>query len=543
MLGIVNKSIGARLAIGFGSILAAMLGMILFALVDMAGIEHRLDQIVESNVRKTELVSTLSESVHIVSRVVRTVILLDDEADIEREKAKIDAARTAYDEAEKALDAMPGSERGLAIRAKIKAAKAASRPLASRVLELALAHRDAEAMALLKGELIPADQAWQNALDENIALQQESNEQDHAAAAQAYERTRTTMLATGGIVLLLGIAFSVFTTRSITRPLLAARDTMVRMREDGDLTRRATGEGECEIGQILRAFNGLIERFQSIVGQVQSNAEQVSSAATELSATSAQVAEAATRQSEAAAATAAGVEQMAVSVASVADSAEDVRKISNDSLERTEKGNRGLADMGTRFNALEADVEAIATAVQQFVESTDAITTMTQQVSAIADQTNLLALNAAIEAARAGEHGRGFAVVADEVRKLAEQSRRHASEIDAVTQKLGQQSEQVGVTIERGLESLRGSRSVMDSVGSALGEVGHTVAAANRGVDEITASVREQKTVTSDIARNMEQIAQMSESSSAAVMESAEAAHHLERLAANLQSAVAGLKS
>ena len=351
--------------------------------------------------------------------------------------------------------------------------------------------------------------------------------------------------ATGGIVLIALIVLLALTPvlfRRIVRPLTRLADVAQNTRASGDLTLRAPACATKEIGQTVQAFNALLERFQAIVGQVQSESGQVSEAATQLAATSAQVAQAASDQNETAASTAAGVEQMAVSVASVADSAEEVRKVSNESLDRTGKGIEGLSDLNTRFKGLEGDVEAIADSVRLFVESTNSITAMTQQVSAIADQTNLLALNAAIEAARAGEHGRGFAVVADEVRKLAEQSRKHAAEIDSVTQQLGQKSSHLVQTIDQGLNSLRGSREVMDSMGSALQEVGHAVTSANRGVDEITASVREQRSVTSEIARNMEQIAQKSEESSAAVKESADAARHLERLSTNLQTAVSGFR-
>ncbi len=543
MVNIFHKSIGARLAGGFGVILVAMVVMGSTALVEMAAIKQHLNEIVDDNNRKTELLNALSESVHIVSRVSRSMVLLHDTAGIEHEKARIDAARQAYEQAEAALDKMPSNPDGLALRSKIKAAKAVAQPFADQVLELALAGRDAEATAVLMQKMNPADLAWQHALDASLAYERDNTERDRNTTVQAYERTRTVLLEEGGVVLLLAAGLATWIILSITRPLQEARNTMGRMRDEGDLTGRARILGRDEIGQMSHAFNALIERFQTIVGEVQGNANQVSSAASQLAISSAQLAEVATSQSEAAVATAAGVEQMAVSVASVADSAEDVRKISNKSLGQTDKGCRGLSDMAARFSELEADVEAIASAVRQFVESTHAITAMTQQVGAIADQTNLLALNAAIEAARAGEHGRGFAVVADEVRKLAEQSRRHAGEIDAVTQQLGQQSGQLGETLERGLESLRGSHASMGSVRSALTEMGDTAAAANRGVDEITASVQEQKSVTGDIARNMERIAQMSEESDAAVHESAKAAQHIERLAANLRTAVAGFRA
>jgi methyl-accepting chemotaxis protein len=410
------------------------------------------------------------------------------------------------------------------------------------MLQLASEHRTDELTHVLLNESIPTTQAWQEVLKENIELQHEHDKEDHLASQAAYATARNVLITVGVIAMLVGVGLAIWITRGITRQLGEVSGVMDELRESGNLALRTRVSGEDEVGRMAVAFNTLVQRFQTIVGQVQDYAEQVSSSATELAATSQQVAQTTNAQSEAAASTAAGVEQMSVSVSSVADAAEEVRMVSNASLGRTEQGKTELTDLTQRFKGLETDVEAIAHSVREFVASANAITSMTQQVSAIADQTNLLALNAAIEAARAGEHGRGFAVVADEVRKLAEQSRRHASEIDGVTLQLGQQSNQVSDTIERGLNSLRNSRSVMDSVAKALHEVASAVGEAKQGVDEITTSVREQKSVTSDIARNMEHIAQMSEESSTAVHETAEAASHLERLAANLRTTVGGFR-
>ena len=341
---------------------------------------------------------------------------------------------------------------------------------------------------------------------------------------------------------LLAAIFGVWIVRGINRSVAELHGVMVKMSADGDLSARARVYGQDEIGEAAMAFNGLIDGFAGIIRQVLGHAGTVSGTAAQLSASSAQISLSSQAQSEAAASTAAAVEQITVSINSVAANTEDVRKLSDRSLSQTQQGNRNVTEMIGEIHSVQEAVNQIAGSVKEFVDSTRAIAGMTQQVKEIADQTNLLALNAAIEAARAGEQGRGFAVVADEVRKLAEKSAQSANEIDSVTNSLNQKSTHVEATVQAGLRSLQATQEQVERVSAVLTEAGEAVTQSSHGVSDIAASVGEQSLASSEIARNVEKIAQMSEENHAAVESNARDIVRLEQLARELQAVVSRFK-
>ncbi|MGE5470084.1 MAG: methyl-accepting chemotaxis protein [Bacteroidota bacterium] len=311
---------------------------------------------------------------------------------------------------------------------------------------------------------------------------------------------------------------------------------------EGDLTARLPEAGEGELSHIARDINAFVGEMQNIIRGVHASSRDVSSAASQLAGTARQVAEGSASQSDSASATASAIEEMSVSVASIADTTAEVRRLSNASLDDARKGSASVGELQREITKVQADVDAIATHVREFVSSTNAIAGMTQQIREIADQTNLLALNAAIEAARAGEQGRGFAVVADEVRKLAERASGSAGEITAVTADLHGKSALVDQSVEGGLASLGASLAFLDNLSAALSHTSRSVQATSTGVDDVTASVQEQKVASADIARNVELIAQMAENNRRASEESSEASVHLEQLAVGLNRTVEHFK-
>ena len=307
----------------------------------------------------------------------------------------------------------------------------------------------------------------------------------------------------------------------------------------GDFSQPVQRTTEDEIGEVAQSAEKIRDDLGAIVQRVQQSTEQVLRAASTLAATSNVIVQASQNQSSAASSTAQAVEQVTANINLVAESAENVRRLSDSSVAETTMGSRSLTTLAEEVEKGVATMQEISQSVGMFVSNTATINDMTQQVKDIADQTNLLALNAAIEAARAGEQGRGFAVVADEVRKLAEKSAQAANEIDGVTRAIEEQSKRVNEALERGQKFLQSSRDLTAAASMALQRTGDAANQAKDGVDSITSSVKEQSTSSTEIAQNIENIASMARENTSTVLQTSDSAKHLEELAMTLQSAVA----
>jgi methyl-accepting chemotaxis protein len=309
----------------------------------------------------------------------------------------------------------------------------------------------------------------------------------------------------------------------------------------GDLS----SEVVCTPGDTTSVLAGMKEMqrtLRAMIGDITRGSEQLSTASEQLLKASEEVARRSQQQSESASSMAAAVEEMTVSIDQVGENAREAHHISVHSGDLSNQGTQVIQKAAAEMNSIAGTVRASSSIIEDLGRQSDQITSIVNTIREIADQTNLLALNAAIEAARAGEQGRGFAVVADEVRKLAERTSRATTEIAGMVETIQRGTHNAVDSMEDGVKQAGLGVELAGQAEVSITEIRDGAQRVMQVVNNISEAIREQGTASRDIAKNIEHIAQMSEESARAVNETAEAARHLQRLSSSLSISVSRFK-
>ncbi|HUW38429.1 MAG TPA: methyl-accepting chemotaxis protein [Rhodocyclaceae bacterium] len=331
--------------------------------------------------------------------------------------------------------------------------------------------------------------------------------------------------------LALGIYFSVMTS---VRQLSSGSAALA----GGDLTSRIALDSRDELSQVAVSFNHMAESFSKLLHKVQQTAANVATAANETARSSIKVSESSHVQSEAAGSMAAAVEQMTVGVGQISELAGSAQQISMQNGGLSSEGGEIVAKTVREMEQIAQMVNDSAKIIAELGLHSDNISAVVGVIKEIADQTNLLALNAAIEAARAGEQGRGFAVVADEVRKLAERTSQSTQEIGAMIQSIQSGTGNAVASMKASVTRVADGVALSRQAGEAIGKVKDGAGQVSQAVTDISQALREQSVANNEISRNVERIAQMAEENNAAVLTTSAAAQQLERLSAELATEV-----
>ena len=513
---LLGLRLSTRLQLAFGLVVLISALANGFALMQMHQLRGNLEGIVKNNGIKESLSRTMAESVHVASRVVRTIALLSDEKLRAAEVREITAARRTYDEARARLQALAASPAGRERQAAIDAAAAIARPLNDKVIALTNLNQDADAVALLLKTAAPATQAWQAAIDANVRFEQQQTAAEYEAATQRYAQARALMVGATLASLLLGVVLALLVVRSVVAELggepreVAA---LVRSIADADLrTPIAVRPGDRT--SVLAAMARMQHALSAIVSAVRGNSDGVATASAQIAQGNADLNQRTEQQASALQQTAATMDQLGATVRNNADNAQQANQLAAGASSVAARGGEVVGQVVGTMRDINASSKKIADIIGV--------------IDGIAFQTNILALNAAVEAARAGEQGRGFAVVAGEVRALAQRSAAAAREIKSL--------------ISRSVEQVEHGSTLVDEAGRTMQDIVGAIRRVSDIVAEISTASHEQSSGVSQVGQAVAQMDQSTQQNATLVQQSASAAESLKEQARQLVETVAVFK-
>ena len=311
---------------------------------------------------------------------------------------------------------------------------------------------------------------------------------------------------------------------------------------DGDWTKRVPVTGQDEIGQLGQLVNQFIDKLHVSMAKVGEVTNQVSIHSQQMSETADEMAKGVDLQKSKITQSASAVEEMTMTAGEVARNSQEASDIAQEASNTAKNGQKVVTEAVASMQLVAEAVGQSSTVITALGRSSDQIGEIVGTIEDIADQTNLLALNAAIEAARAGEQGRGFAVVADEVRKLAERTTKATKEISGMIRQIQADTKRAMMSMEDGTQKVGNGVMLANETSDALCRIQGLVLQTAGMIQQIAAAAEEQSTTTHQIAKDLEAVSQVGEETSAGAEESAKRGHELRGRAEDLKSIVTTFK-
>ncbi|MFV1984265.1 MAG: methyl-accepting chemotaxis protein, partial [Thiohalomonadales bacterium] len=370
------------------------------------------------------------------------------------------------------------------------------------------------------------------------------------STVEAFEATQalsTSLIGSAIIVTLIMVALAsiaggIFSV-TLTKPIIKLKSIVHDIDENNDLTKRVEVKGNDEIGQMSSSFNHLLEVFQESITQVATATGLVATAAEQMTTNTAETRDGVSQQFDEVDQVATAINEMSATVQEVARNAEQAAKSAEEANEHAVIGNNVVQENIKAINRLSTEIQTATEVIQRLSKESDNIGSVLDVIKGIAEQTNLLALNAAIEAARAGEQGRGFAVVADEVRTLAGRTQQSTVEIETMITALQQGTKDAVKVMEQSQEMTEASVLQASRAGESLQTITTSINSIMEMNTMIASAAEQQSAVTEEINKNIVAISKLAEQTTEASNQTTNSSSQLTELAQDLQTLVSKFKT
>ena len=378
-------------------------------------------------------------------------------------------------------------------------------------------------------------------VDSFLAATAKNAEESILEQTEAAAGIRTTLLI-GSLAILagLGVLF-VFMSRALAQLSAVVTEVSTKLAA-GDLTFTVDVQRRDEVGQIMRSLQSVRDRLLDMVSQLDGATRLLTGTAANMTAVSAQTNDNVQQLHHETDQSSAAMQEMATTVQEVAGNIVHTANAAQEANQEAANGRQVVGGAIEQIRSLADQIDGAAVTIQQLEQDSEAITTVVDVIKGVAEQTNLLALNAAIEAARAGEQGRGFAVVADEVRTLASRTQQSTDEINQMIEKLQHGSHHAVESMDQSREQARAAVDQATLAGESLGTIAAAVARIDDMSNQIAGAAEEQGVVAEEVNRNIVRISDMAGNALEGAEQAATASQELERLAGKLTDIVAQFK-
>jgi methyl-accepting chemotaxis protein len=533
-----NMNIAPRAALGFGVLALLVFGLGAFALVQMSSMRNQSDLVESKWLPSVMELGTMGQDLMRI-RTLTLRLMLNRSADALQENyAKVDQLKAGLQSTEQRYAALIASPRERALYEGFAAAKEAYFQRQNRVMELSRHNQMDDALQVINGEMNQYADKMTQALNELTAINKKGAGEATDLAQQVFGNAQSWVMGMIVLTALITLVLAWGLTRSIVQPLAQALG-IAQVIAAGDLTADIVVQGRDEPARLLEALKAMQLSLRRTILRISDSSSQLASASEELSTVTEDSTRGLHQQSLEIDQAATAVNQMTAAVEEVARNAVATSQASDESERIAQRGRQQVKETVASINHLAEDVTQTGDQVGILAQKVYGITKVLDVIRSVAEQTNLLALNAAIEAARAGEAGRGFAVVADEVRALAHRTQSSTQEIELLVSDIRQGTDQAVEAMQGSNGRARSTLELAQSAGVALDEIAAAITLITERNTVIASASEEQAQVAREVDRNLTNIRDLALQSSAGANQTSAASHDLSRLATDLNGMVA----
>jgi methyl-accepting chemotaxis protein len=535
---IKNMSLKAKLAAGFGTLLVLLAALAVISYNSVGQLADISDRVLLTADKK-ELTEGIDIAVEKQTTGVRGFLLAGKEDLLKHDE---DGKRELKENMDK-LEKLLVTEEGKKLFAEMSRRISEFRAIADKEIQLRRAGKVKDAAELaFNPRTAEVRTDLRKAVTDLLELQEKLKQEALTEQAAVENKVRILVLTLSAIAMFIGILMAVLIVRSITGAMgrmlgliqeIAANNLAV---QDMQIT------SQDEIGKAAAALNGMKNNLRGMIQSIAGTAEHVASASEEISSSATQQAQGAETQKDQTTQVATAMQEMSSTVLQVSENSNKAADSARKASETARQGGRIVDETLNKMRSIADSVGATAKKVEELGKSSDQIGRIIGVIDDIADQTNLLALNAAIEAARAGEQGRGFAVVADEVRKLAERTTTATKEIAQMIKNIQDETKVAVQAMEQGTKQVEEGVQTTSHAGDSLKEIIQVAEEVGEMITHIATAATEQSSASEQVNNNMEQIAKLVQESAVGAQQSAKACQDLSGLAFDLQKLVGTFK-